>query len=360
MDAPQVLVIGAGGIGCELLKTLLLSSITNIIVIDLDTIDKTNLNRQFLFTSADIGQPKALIAAKTLLSLRPSSHVTGMVADVCSLKAEFFAPFAVVFNALDNLRARRYVNRMCVFLKKPLIDAGTKGKLGQVSVHVPGVTACYDCESKPVPKQYAVCTIRSKPTAPEHCVAWAKYVYEALYGPEDPSNILSDLKISKNSDPAALFSALFVNELPENAQPITFPSEISQAFCNEKKTPTNTDELISSFVCSIEGMKNWPIKKFDKNDKVAVQFISAISNLRAANFGIPFKSPFEIQEIAGNIIPAVASTNSTIAALQVIEGLKLLKGLTTNGSVWLHEHLTYNKLIVPSSRQPPSQSVSKT
>lgn len=86
----------------------------------------------------------------------------------------WFHGFQVVYNALDNLEARRHVNRMCLAADVPLIESGTTGFNGQVQVIKKGVTACYDCSPKETPKSFPVCTIRSTPSQPIHCIVWAK------------------------------------------------------------------------------------------------------------------------------------------------------------------------------------------
>ena len=72
----KVLMVGAGGIGCELLKNLVMSGFENITVIDLDTIDLSNLNRQFLFHKEHIKKPKAFIARDTCLKFNPAVKIT--------------------------------------------------------------------------------------------------------------------------------------------------------------------------------------------------------------------------------------------------------------------------------------------
>src|SRR2546423_1576267 len=105
----------------------------------------------------------------------------------------------MVFNALDNLEARRHVNKMCLAADIPLIDGGTTGFLGHVQIikkvvapffynmsttdTSQGLTECYDCYPKETPKSFPVCTIRSTPSQPIHCIVWAKsYLFTQLFG----------------------------------------------------------------------------------------------------------------------------------------------------------------------------------
>ncbi|KPA74774.1 ubiquitin-activating enzyme-like protein [Leptomonas pyrrhocoris] len=198
LTAKPLLVVGAGGIGCELLKVLVLSGFTHLHLIDLDTIDATNLNRQFLFQLPDVGHSKAETARRVVLEWfsadgsavarchrRAAPHI---VAYHDNIKAErfddaFYAQFAAVLNALDNVAARQHVNRRCMRSGVPLIESGTMGYNGQVQPIVKGVYECYDCRPKPPDTTtFAVCTIHARPTTMVHCVHYAKELYEVLFG----------------------------------------------------------------------------------------------------------------------------------------------------------------------------------
>merc|ERR1719445_2685133 len=113
----------------------------------------------------------------------------------------YFQTFNLVMNALDNVSARRHVNRLCLAAKIPLVESGTQGYIGQVTLHKKNETECFDCTPHPTPKTYAVCTLRDTPDKPVHCIHWAKLLYAVLFGPHDNENVMIDMKVQY--DPAS-------------------------------------------------------------------------------------------------------------------------------------------------------------
>jgi len=127
---------GAGGLGCEILKNLALSGFRDIEVIDMDSIDVSNLNRQFLFRAADVGASKAAVAARRVMARVPGVKITPHDGRIQDKDEAYYRRFQLVVCGLDSIEARRWINATLVDLfdpddqesLKPLIDGGTEGK----------------------------------------------------------------------------------------------------------------------------------------------------------------------------------------------------------------------------------------
>ena len=138
-------ISGAGGLGCEILKNLALSGFKDIHVIDMDTIDVSNLNRQFLFRAADVGKYKAETAAAFVEKRVKGVRITPYCGKIQDKDEAYYMQFAMIVCGLDSIEARRWINATLVGMvdennpdsMKPLIDGGTEGFKGQARVIFP-------------------------------------------------------------------------------------------------------------------------------------------------------------------------------------------------------------------------------
>ena len=296
----KILVVGSGGIGCEVLKNLVLSGYQDIELVDMDTIELSNLNRQFLFTKSNISQSKSVVAAQKMK--RHNVKVVSHCRLIQEFGTPFFRNFQLVIGCLDNLEARRYVNLMCLFCNIPLIESGTAGYLGQCTYIQGKVTECFDCTEKPVPKTFPICTIRNNPTTIVHCIVWAKNLFINLF----TSSADEEEAQLSSMDSDSLIEKLFVADIAK-----------VKALKPERMFPEweelDTRNYISAFKKSRDRIGS--CEDFDKDDEDHLEFVSTSTNLRALVFSISTTSKFEIKAIAGNIIPAIASTNAVISGL---------------------------------------------
>ncbi|KAG6861181.1 hypothetical protein C0995_002988 [Termitomyces sp. Mi166 len=472
----KVLLVGAGGIGCELF------GFGEITLLDLDTIDLSNLNRQFLFRKKDVKQSKALAAVPTsawssslslyepteILPVDTSSlswnsaywlsqyrrQIVGRALHVAAQTAAPFNPnvslnpihgnikepqydipwfqqFDIVLNALDNLDARRHVNKMCMAAQVPLVESGTAGYLGQVQPLLKDHTECFDCIPKPTPKTFPVCTIRSTPSQPIHCIVWSKsYLLGQLFGEDEDAtgeldtaeqqgeNAQEIATLRKEAQAFNTVRAALRSTSPEIYQnaakiafqkvfnadinnllvmtdmwksrappvPLDFDAILDGTFILRGESTSNngdgaTDQADKSgtSIAGVNGNVSTPPNaaglrdqralslkdnveftdrlvarlrtgnestiSFDKDDNDTLDFVTAASNLRSAAYGINRQTRWEVKEMAGNIIPAVATTNAIVSGLIVLQALHLLR---RNYSALRNVHLQY-KPSVPLS-----------
>ena len=148
LRSASALVIGAGGLGSPALLYLAAAGIGRLVISDFDTVDLSNLQRQVLFTTADVGRPKAEAAAERLAALNPETAVTPVNArlmDEALLQA--VAESDLVLDCCDNFGTRFALNRACVAARKPLVSGAAirlEGQLAVFRLDQPG-GPCYRC-----------------------------------------------------------------------------------------------------------------------------------------------------------------------------------------------------------------------
>jgi ubiquitin-like 1-activating enzyme E1 B len=363
--------------------------------IDLDTIDVSNLNRQLLFRSQHVGMPKCTVACEVAAQMVPDPSKVhyipsyGNVCDNSKFNVQFVAQFDLVLNALDNVVARRRVNRLCLAAGVPLVEAGTTGYLGQVNViDKASNIACYECKTQETQKVYPICTIRSTPSMPVHTIVWAKEFYKLLFGTkveesmlfedpagEEPSTYMqtvTDFRTLFANKPTTSASAtdratyasslvhaakvivttLYVDEIqkqldmdryktamktpvPLSHETIAAGTSIStlaegspskRAYYKTTDVWSQQDCITEFAACLDEADPATVLPAFDKDDHLAMRFITATSNLRSYVFSIdPIQSFYAAKGIAGNIIPAIATTNAIAAGLQILQAFNILR-----------------------------------
>lgn len=135
LKSSKVLVIGAGGLGCPVLQYIAAAGVGTIGILDFDTVSESNLHRQILFSTDDIGEPKASVAAKKLSIQNPycqyQIHETKLNRNNA---LEIFKPYDIIIDGSDNFPTRYLVNDACVILGKPLVFGSIFKFDGQVSV----------------------------------------------------------------------------------------------------------------------------------------------------------------------------------------------------------------------------------
>jgi len=193
-----------------------------------------------------------------------------------------------------------------------------------------------------------------RPEKPIHCIVWAKLLFEVLFGPENDDNDLKDLaELAKNNDIIDIMTKLFETDVLsiKNAKEDS-DNKLSEIFAKSIKTVSREDlekyigaasldsfnrhedklaeDLnIAIFAEAFQRLNKQKLQDsvitFEKDDDNIIHFISTAANLRMYCFNIERQSFNEIKNMAGNIVPAIASTNSIVSGIEIVEMMKLLK-----------------------------------
>ncbi|KAH0605545.1 uncharacterized protein H6S33_004767 [Morchella sextelata] len=307
-------LVGAGAIGCEMLKNWAMLGLATgpngqISVTDMDSIEKSNLNRQFLFRPKDVGKLKSDCAAEAVQAMNP--QLNGKITTLRDrvgpdtenvFDEDFWEALDGVTNALDNVDARTYVDRRCVFFKKPLLESGTLGTKGNTQVVIPGLTESYSNSQDPPEQSFPMCTLRSFPNKIEHTIAWARELFESYF--VQPSENVNLYLSQPNFLEATLKHSGNQKQILETirdylvlSKPITFEECVAWARLEfEKQYNNNIQQLLFNFPKDSEtstGTRFWSGPKrapdaltFDWENETHAAFVKAAANLHAFNYGI--------------------------------------------------------------------------
>lgn len=307
-------VVGAGAIGCEMLKNFAMMGVGvgpkgSVHVTDMDSIEKSNLNRQFLFRSTDVGKLKSECASVAVVRMNPqlNGHIKTyrdrVGPDTENLfNDDFWQALDGVTNALDNVEARTYVDRRCVFFKKPLLESGTLGTKGNTQVVLPNLTESYSSSQDPPEKSFPICTLKNFPNQIEHTIAWARDLFEGYF--KQPAENVNLYLAQPNFLESTLKQSTNQKEILEtiqtylvNNRPLTFDECIVWArFEFEKKFHNEIAQLLYNFPkdsMTSSGTPFWSGPKraptplvFDPNNPDHMNFVVAAANLHAYNYGL--------------------------------------------------------------------------
>jgi ubiquitin-activating enzyme E1 len=354
----RLFMVGAGAIGCELLKNYAMLGVGcakkdekagkkggTIVLTDPDVIEVSNLNRQFLFREKHLRKPKSSTAAAAALQMNKDlkGNIIARLDKVHEgtnhiFTDQFFEGLTIVTNALDNLAARRYVDSRCVAAKTPLLESGTLGPKGHVQVILPHLTESYASQKDPEDNtEIPHCTLKMFPEETLHCVEWARDLFGQLFsqGPK------SALKLLEDGDQHEYASAQDLATFKEGfhllkERPKTFADCIEHArLLFEKYFSHDIQQLLHVYPLDAktkEGNLFWSLPKrppsptaFDKTNDLHLRVVASTACLRATIFkiAIPTEKPRseefrkEIGEQAAKVkVPDFVPSDADAQAIQ--------------------------------------------
>jgi thiazole biosynthesis adenylyltransferase ThiF len=157
----KVLIIGAGGLGAPAAMYLAAAGVGTIGIVDADEVDLSNLQRQIIHATADVGKPKVISAQETMEAMNPDVKVIALQEFVSSENImDLIADYDFIIDGTDNFPAKFLINDACVMAKKPFSHAGIIRFKGQLMTYVPGQGPCYRCVFRDPPPKNAVPTCK--------------------------------------------------------------------------------------------------------------------------------------------------------------------------------------------------------
>lgn len=316
-----LLMVGAGGIGSEVAHLLVQKYRGRLVIVDMDTIELSNLNRQAFFTEKDINKHKAEVLASAVRNLSKgaieTSFFTSSIAE-SKFNTEFFQSFDCILSCVDNIEAREHINTMAVITNISVVESGSSGYNGQVQIILPGVTECYACTESVPQKHFPMCTLRGIPEKWHHCVQWAEYDFmprlsEQMKKPEytqqntPENNLIEDLLSLYGLDPFLSTS--------------------------EKK------DLLEI------------VLEQEKTEEKSIETLHIIAGIKAKKYNIEIQPLQETKEIVKKTIPSVITTNAIVASIILLQ-IRELKQKRPHGIYYTSYSRPIVKALGPKKPNP--------
>jgi len=207
-EKKNVFVVGCGALGCEYLKMIAMTGLGTkgkVTCTDDDTIELSNLSRQFLFRREHVNKEKSVSASEAVRDMNPDLKNS---LDARNIRVEtktenvfndkFWNSLDFVVNALDNIHARKYIDGKCVIYSKPLFESGTLGTKANNVVCLPHKSPSYSEGAVSGEGQgIAKCTLRNFPSLILHCIEWAREMFDEWFieGPDILNAFVKDKNV---------------------------------------------------------------------------------------------------------------------------------------------------------------------
>ena len=348
LGALNMFLVGAGAIGCEMIKNWAMMGIScnsdaKTHVTDMDLIEKSNLSRQFLFRYKDINCLKSTTAVNAAKAMNPSLSAVAYESKVASdteniFNDDFFESLDFVCTALDNVEARLYIDQRCVFYNKPMLESGTLGTKGHTQVVVPHLTENYGATRDPPEKSIPVCTLKHFPNLIEHTLQWGREWFEEVFKQtaEDclcyaTSSSLAEFESSylANQQNMKLSTLTRMQDALVSSYPTSYADcvrwsrlKFEELFSNNIKQLLHNfplDRLTSSGTPFWGGAKKPPTPlEFDIDDPMHFSFIQSLSNLRASSYSIDIPT-----DVTSDAIIRETVATTIVPAFRPKEGVKI-------------------------------------
>ncbi|MFX1396139.1 MAG: ThiF family adenylyltransferase [Promethearchaeota archaeon] len=356
-----VLIIGVGALGCEIAKDFALMGIGKLVLVDLDTVETSNLSRQMLFRTGDEGKPKAEVAAIRLKEMNPYLKVDYYFEKLQQLPIEVYEEADVVIAALDNFNARLDLNKICLRLKKPMIEGGTVGFEGHVQIVIPkgaGIeykdreleidkiveTELWYLDEEEYPEYYEaermigeledkIEKLRENILRP--IIAKIRTRVEEEFDEKYAPGVLDQTPCYRCVVPIPppddkLVAACTLKGLPRNRNHCVIKAEVDYEKTYGKKPDLTIDEQVLKLKElaqeQLEQLRERVFKENVSEEKLAEMSPEEVQewkdNIRNT-FGPDYKFE-EMENILGNKIAAIQSVSSIVSSLETQEALKLL------------------------------------